>query len=68
MCAALFGLRGVAVAGGTSRAAAAFFVVADDGGLMGLTGGFLTKGTVLKLCSALADVDGVADRAGKELK
>ena len=47
--------------------AAGFFGVVD-GGLIGLTGGFLTKGTVLKFCSGLAVSVGVADREGRDLK
>ena len=66
---ALFGLLGMT--GGTSRVlplAAAGFRVVVEGGLIGLTGGFLTKGTVLKLFSALVDKVGVVDREGSDLK
>ena len=56
--------------GGTSRVlpAAAGFLGVVEGGLIGLTGGFLIKGTVLKFCSGLAGGVGVADRVGRDLK
>ena len=68
-CCARFGLLGMT--GGTSRVlplAAAGFRGDVDGGLIGLTGGFLTKGTVLKFCSGLVDKVGVVDRLGSDLK
>ena len=66
---ALFDLLGVT--GGASGVTLAFgFRGVVEGGLIGLTGagGFLTKGTVPKLCSVLFGGVGVVDRVGRDLK
>ena len=67
-CGALLSLLGITGGASGVPPPAAGFLGVVDGGLIGLTGGFLTRGTVLKFCSDLADGVGVVDREGKDLK